>query len=160
MNKKPSKNEDENEHFLPLAPNEHEPDAGQYKVAYQRYRMVKRYEDRYTMELHFIVIEPVAWKDTSLIMYCPIPLNGVPGKRSKYTTMWMLANGGTPAPRRSRMSPNIFQGYWLAEVGHTRQRMVKGGGKLKGGVQKLSPGETGLAVIDHLIERVAGGVQS
>lgn len=159
MNKKPSDGEDENEQHWPLAPNPQEPPVGRYTVAYQRYRMVKRYDDRFTLELHFVVVEPSDWKDTPLIMYCPIPLNGLPGKRSKYVTMWTLANGGKPAPRRSRMTPGIFKGYWLADVRHTRQRQVIGGGKLKGGVQKLEPGESGMAVIETLIERAAGGLQ-
>lgn len=159
MNTKPLPGAEEHEPDWPLAPNPTEPPAGKYIVAYQHYRWAKRYADRNTLELHFVVVEPSAWKGTPLTLYCPIPLNGLPGKRSKYVTLWTLANEGKPAPRRSRMAASIFKGYWVAEVTHTQQRMVTDGGKLKGGVQKLGPEETGIAVINRLIERAAGGIQ-
>lgn len=37
----------------PLAADPQQPPSGKYTVAYRKVRMVKRFQDRYTIELHF-----------------------------------------------------------------------------------------------------------
>lgn len=100
-------------------------------------------------------MEPSDWKDTTLIMYCPMPSDGKLGRASKYVQAWELAAGG-PAKRRDPMTPSVFGGYWIAEVTHTERRMVRcPDGKISS--RALGPTESGTAVIDHLIERAADG---
>jgi len=133
------------------------PPTGKYVVTYQRAKLITtRFKNKQVVELHFSVVEPLEWKDTLLVMYCPIPLDAKPGRASKYVQMWELAAGG-PATRRDRMTPRVFEGgYWLAEVTHTKRCMVRqADGKI--GSRALGTGETGTAVIEHLIERSAGG---
>lgn len=140
----------DDEQEWPLAPDPEQPPVGKYLVAYQRARMVSRFANRKTIELHFSIVEPGKWLNTVLVMYCSTPLDGFPGRNSKYVTMWNLANGG-PGKRRDRMTPRIFEGYWYAEVDHTRRIMVKDG------IRKLESNETGTAIIVELIERATGG---
>lgn len=156
MSRKPAAGGEDDENAWPLAPDPDQPPPGKYLVAYRRARLVQRFKDRFTIELHFSIIEPIEWKERPLVLYCSTPLDGLPGRHSKYVTMWTLANGG-PAKRRDRMKPSVFAGYWIAEVDHTRRRMVRHGGK--DGVKELGPAETGTAVIVQLIERAAGRVQ-
>jgi len=78
----------------PLAPNPQQPPPGKYTVAYRKARMVKRFQDRYTVELHFSVIEPIEWFDTPLVMYCSVPLTGYQGEARN---MWRCGRWRTAA---------------------------------------------------------------
>ncbi len=140
----------------PLAPDLEQPPPGKYVVAYRRARLVDRFPDRYTIELHFAIVEPPKWLDFPIIMYSSSPKGARLGKRSKYYEVWTLANGGPPK-RRDRMTPTVFAGWWNAEVVHTRRRMEKKG--MKNGIRELKPTETPTAVIETLIERAAGELQ-
>lgn len=152
MTRKPADGGQDDEYAWPLAPDPDQPPPGEYLVAYRRARLVRqRFGNRDTIELYFEVVDPPKWNERTLIMYCGIPLDGRPGKASKYVRAWTLANGG-PAKRRDRMTPKVFAGYWVAAVAYTKRKMTNDGSK------ELDAGETGTAVISYLIERAAGGV--
>ena len=132
----------------PGAPNSDQPPPGKYVVSYVRGRVVWRF-DRRVAELDFSIIEPVEWEKWVVTMYCSLPLDGPASPRSKYYEVWTLANGGRPK-RRDRMTPHVFSGYWIAEVGETRRATTRDG------IRELAQDERGMAVVLSLIERAAG----
>ena len=155
MSKKPPDGKGDEDQW-PLAPDVEQPPPGRYVVAYRRARIVDRFGDRWTIELHFSIVEPSAWLNFEIILYCSTPKDALLGKRSKYYELWTLANGAPPK-RRDRMTPSVFDGWWHAKIVHTCRRMEKKG--MKNGIRELKPTETATAVIETLVERAVGGLQ-
>lgn len=153
MNKKSPAGGHDHEQEWPLAPESKQPPPGKALVAYHRARIVNRFARR-VAELEFTIVEPIDWMNTTVTLYCALPLEGPARRRGKFFEAWTLANGAPP-DRRTRMSPQVFQGYWLVELERTRNVT-----KRDGGVRTLEEYEEGMTQIGRLIERAAGGPPS
>lgn len=130
-----------------------QPPPGKYDIAFRHALIVERF-DRRNVEALFDIIEPGAWYGLPVKFYFPLPATGTPSVTSKYYRAWVSANGGIPPKRGDRMTPKVFRGYWRAEICHTRRVATRSG------CRELDGGQPGVAIVDHLIERLAGGRSS
>jgi hypothetical protein len=149
---RPSKRNDDDQQW-PCAPdpNDRQPPAGKYLAAYVGSNLVARF-DRRVLEQVMEIVEPANWAKIRLTRYYGIPKHAPPSIHSEYYKAWVLANGKPPR-RNDRMSPSVFQGWWQIEVRHTKRRSTRNG------CRELETHESGVAVVDRLIERVAGGAR-
>src|SRR5690242_20272051 len=117
----------------PLAP-EAEPDAGKAVGAYCGWAKKPRF-GRLTLEVFFEIVAPHPDAGQRVTLYCNFGDDGKAGLASKYYELWCKANNGPPKTRR--LSPKVFQGYWLLELVKTKQKTTRTG------VRPLRPDELG-----------------
>ncbi len=133
----------------PEAPDHEQPPSGKYLLSYARSRRVVRF-NRNKIEMDFVIVEPARWAKKVVTMYFAAPDSGPISPSSKYFEVWCLAHGGKPK-RGDRMTPQVFHGYWWAELGHTKRKAGRDG-KLR----ELEAYELPRLVVLSLIERAAG----
>jgi hypothetical protein len=136
----------------PVAPDPEQPQPGiKYLATCFRWKLIEGRFNRNTIELWFKIIEPVRWADKVVKKYYAIPIDEPPGPDSNYYKDFVRANGGNLPKRNTRMSPSIFEGWWMIELVYSKQKISS-----EGGVEKLKEGQQGRIRVEHLIERAAG----
>lgn len=90
------------EDYWPLIPD------GKYQAVCYDYNCKPYQGKARRMYLNFEIISPGEYQGKKLFMVFNIPVNGKPGRASRYYKTWVMVNGWRHPSRNTQMSPRLF----------------------------------------------------